>query len=31
MEKKRRIVIALGGNALGHTLPEQAAAERPGA
>ena len=26
MEKKRRIVIALGGNALGHTLPEQAAA-----
>ena len=26
MEKTRRIVIALGGNALGHTLPEQAAA-----
>ena len=23
MEKKKRIVIALGGNALGNTLPEQ--------
>ena len=23
MDKKRRIVIALGGNALGNTLPEQ--------
>ena len=26
MEKKKRIVIALGGNALGNTLPEQMAA-----
>ena len=26
MDKKKRIVIALGGNALGNTLPEQMAA-----
>ena len=26
MNKKKRIVIALGGNALGNTLPEQMAA-----